>query len=274
MDVMLIIKAVGALAGTGLVLGFMLGFAAKTFHVEVDPRVEKITELLPGANCGACGHPGCEAAAMAVVAGGADAHVCTAGGHEVAGQIADILGITVGQGPEPQIAFVSCGGGRNSVSHRYEYVGPQDCDAAGLIAGGPLSCTYGCLGFGNCVDSCAFDALHLDEDGLPKVDIEKCTGCGLCVSACPRGIMKMVPANAPVMVACNSKDRGKVVRENCKTGCIACKRCERVCEPEAIKVVSELAVIDYEKCNGCMKCIEECPTNCIVKSGTRVEVLA
>lgn len=262
MDWSIILKAVLALGASGLILGVALAFAAKRFHVEVDPKVERIHEVLPGANCGACGHPGCFAAAEAMAEGKAAAHTCTAGGHGVAHQIATILGVTVSELPVPVKVVAACSGGRNKSALRYAYDNMNDCDSANLLAGGPLACDYGCLGYGNCVRSCAFDALKMD-DALPLRDTDKCTGCGACIGACPKNIMMLVPASAPVYVACNSNAKGKVVRSICEFGCIACKKCERVCEPGAITVVDNLAVVDYGKCDGCLKCVSECPTGCI-----------
>lgn len=264
MDWNLVIYAVVAMGGLGALLGGILAVASVKFHVEVDPRVEKVREVLPGANCGACGIPGCEAAAEAIVEGKIPYDACIAGGNSVSEAVAEVLGIEAGEWAEPLVTVLRCQGGRGKVQLRYQYQGVADCHAAQLVAGGPLACAYGCLGFGDCVEACPFDAMRMAEDGLPQIDLDKCTRCGICINICPRDILAFLPESAEVAVLCVSKDKAKVVREACKIGCIACKACEKVCEPEAITVVDNLAVIDYTKCTSCGKCVEKCPTKCLV----------
>lgn len=264
MDWNLVIYAVAAMGGLGLVMGGLLAIASIKFHVDVDPRVEKVRAVLPGANCGACGIPGCDAAAEAIVEGKVPFDACVAGGHSVAEAVAAVLGLEAGERAEPVVTLLRCQGGKGNVEPRYQYQGLEDCHAANLIAGGPLACTYGCLGFGDCVRSCPFDAMEMGENGLPQIDLDKCTRCGICITTCPRDIIAFLPESAEVVNLCVSKDKGSVTRKGCKVGCIACKACEKVCEPEAIVVVDNLAVIDYSKCNSCGKCIEKCPPKCLV----------
>lgn len=264
-DLTLVKYAVMVMGATGLALGVLLGIASKVFHVEADPRVEKITELLPGANCGACGFPGCEGAAEAIVKGEAPVTVCVAGGHEIVEHIAEVLGIEILEKAVPLKAFVHCGGGKGKVALRYIYDGEADCQMAMQIGGGCLLCQYGCLGHGTCVKGCPFGAVEMDEDHLPKIDWEKCRGCGICIEACPRKIISLVPETSQVHVACASLDKGKAVKDICEVGCIACKACEKICEFEAIKVENNIAVIDYAKCTNCGKCVEKCPSKCIVQ---------
>ncbi|MDO8886134.1 RnfABCDGE type electron transport complex subunit B [Candidatus Oleimmundimicrobium sp.] len=263
MDTSIIIKAALVLGGAGLVLGAILAIASQIFHVEVDPKIEHIREVLPGANCGACGYPGCDGLAEAIAKGEASPLACVAGGAEVANQIATVLGIEVKEEKISKKAIVRCGGGKNEVVHRYIYDGKLDCQMAQQIANGPSLCVYGCLGFGSCMAACSFGAITMGENGLPYINWEKCRGCGACVEACPRKIIALVPENQEVHVFCRSHDKGKIVRSICKKGCIGCKACEKVCESDAVHVVDNLAVIDYEKCINCQKCVEKCPTGCI-----------
>lgn len=264
MDVSLVINAVIAMAGLALVLGSLLAVASIKFAVQVDEKVKYIWDILPGANCGACGFPSCEAAAEAIAKGEIPVNSCVAGGHEIAEKIAEVMGEEVTTGEETKIACAQCGGGKGKVNMRYQYEGIDSCHAAQIVVGGPLLCSYGCLGFGDCAEACPFDALEIGRDHLPQVDEGKCTACGICVNICPRGIMTLIPSRAEVVVKCNSKDKGKVVKAACKVGCIACKACEKACEPEAIKVVDNLAIIDYSKCENRKACVEKCPTKCIV----------
>lgn len=273
MDISLVIKAVLAMAAFGILQGLLLGIAAKKFAVEVDPKVAEVEKVLPGTNCGACGFLGCEATAEAIIKGEAPIDACVAGGHEVAEKVAEIMGKEVVGKVEPQVAIANCGGGKDKVQMRYDYEGIDSCLAAQIVVGGPLGCSYGCLGFGDCAKACPFDALSMKKDHLPKVNEKKCTACGICVTTCPRGIMSLIPQSAPIAVLCNSKDKGKIVREACKVGCIACKICEKECpeEPKAIVAKDNLAVVDYAKCTGCLKCVEKCPTKCIINLKTKVE---
>jgi len=262
-----VIYAVLTMGGVALVLGGILGAASIKFHVEVDPKVAHIIKVLPGSNCGACGLPGCEGAAEEIVAGGSSYDACVAGGHEVAKQIAEILGIEAGEGGIPKVAQVGCGGGRGKVQMRFVYEGIHHCSAANQLVGGPLACSYGCLGFGDCVDACPFDAMEMGEDKLPKVDRDKCTACGICVTNCPRQIMQLIPVDREYALTCSSRDKGKVVRKVCEVGCIACKMCEKQCpeDPSAIIVEDNLASFNYETCTSCGTCFEKCPTKCIAQ---------
>ncbi len=264
MEVMLVLKAVAALGGLGLVFGSLLEVTSRKFAVEVDPRVSLLLAVLPGANCGACGLPGCEAAAEAIASGKIPIDSCVAGGQETLEAVARVMGVEVTTLIEPFRAFIRCGGGRGKVSLRFLYDGVADCVIAEKTTHGDLACSYGCLGLGSCVKSCPFDALSIGENHLPVVNWAKCTGCGICVSICPRKIISLVPEKAQIGVACNSKDKGPVVRKICQVGCIACNACVKVCESGAITLVDNLAIIDYKKCTFCGKCIEKCPTKCIV----------
>ncbi|MHB1340475.1 MAG: RnfABCDGE type electron transport complex subunit B [Coriobacteriia bacterium] len=270
---MLILKAVGALAFIGSVSAVVLSTAARKFHVEVDPRIEAVASALPGANCGACGNPSCFAVAEAMVGGTLPSNACVAGGTAVAEVVARLLG----QEACEVVAVVSarhCGGGTRA-ERSYDYGGVRSCNSANKLAGGPLVCASGCIGFGDCVRACPFDALSLDERGLPRVDLAKCTGCGICVRECPRGqidLLEMVPDMAPVVVRCNAHTRAKERKAGCSVCCIACKKCEKECPADAIHVIDLLAVVDYDKCTGCGTCVEVCPQQCIDLYGRRAIV--
>lgn len=266
MDTTLILSATATLGGAGLVLGLGLSYASKKFHVDIDKRVEALLEVLPGTNCGACGYIGCEDAAMAIVSGRSGASTCVAGGHEVAEHVAAIMGIEKGEVADAKIAVLQCGGGRQKVKPRYEFSLFDDCAAAHIVSGGPLACSYGCLGYGTCVKACPFGAMYMGDDDLPKIIIEKCTGCGVCNQVCPRDLLPLIKLGAPLYVACKSLDKGKDVRSYCKVGCIACKICEKSCGEGGFTVINNLAVIDYDKYDECYNqmCIEKCPTKCIL----------
>ena len=268
MDLALLGKSILALGAMGALFGGLLAVAARQFHVEVDPRVEAVAAALPGANCGACGQPSCFAVAEAMVEGTTEPDACVAGGKACAEAVADILGKDIGDVKETVVAR-HCGGGVHATA-RYDYEGLRSCVSVSRLSGGPILCPAGCFGLGDCVVACPFDALAMGEHGLPVVDLEKCTGCESCVCACPRGragLLGMVHAEAPVVVRCNSHDKAKAKRSYCEVSCIACRKCEKECPEEAIKVVDFVAVVDYELCTGCGTCVEVCPQDCIESFG-------
>ncbi len=260
---MLIVYAIAALGLIGLLFGLMLAAAAKVFYVEIDPRVEAVSELVPGANCGACGFAGCMKFSEAVVNGEAEPGDCIPAGEETVAEIARVLGKEVSASGSP-IATLFCIGDSYKTADTYIYDGVEDCKVAGEMYGGFKACSYGCLGLGNCVRVCPFDAIEMGAHGLPVVDKVKCTGCGLCASACPRDLIKMLPAgDEGHLVLCASQDRGKTVSRACEVGCIACKACVKACPEEAIEMNDKLAVIDLEKCTDCGECVAKCPPGTI-----------
>lgn len=247
---------------TGLAIGLLLALAAKKFKIDEDPRVEAIMSALPGANCGACGYPGCAGYAASVVGGEAPVTGCVVGGNAVAEKIAEIMGVSASS-VTPSIAVVYCQGDNEQAVKAAEYSGITDCLALNLL-GGDKECVYGCLGLGSCVAACPFDAIYMNEKGLPVVVAEKCTGCGLCAKACPRGVIGIVPVDKEVHVRCRSYDKGSVVSKYCKVGCIACTLCVKACPQNAITMdQGTLAKIDYSICDNCGICSTKCPVKTI-----------
>jgi Na+-translocating ferredoxin:NAD+ oxidoreductase RNF subunit RnfB len=259
----LIVVATAAMGAVGGILATGLAVASVVFKTESDPRVEELLEVLPGANCGACGYPGCQGLAAALAKGSAPAGACVVGGAPVAQKVAAILGGEIGELPERRVARLLCQGDRTQAMDRAAYVGVLDCRAAGLVQGGPKGCQYGCLGFGNCVAACTFGAMRLGAGGLPEVDEEKCTACGRCVAACPRGLMTLLPQAVSTFVACASKARGPEVRPVCETGCIACGISVKNCPQQCITLEQNLARIDPARCTDCGVCVAKCPTKAI-----------
>jgi len=250
--------------GIGALFGVGLAFAAKKFSVKRDPRIEQVRGVLAGAHCGACGYAGCEQYAEAVVTKpDVPPNLCTPGGEKTAKLVAMITGKEAAD-VKPKVARVLCQGSWSRSVKRFKYEGVQDCRAVVLASGGDKACTYGCLGYGTCANVCPFGAIHMSEDNLPVIDEQKCTGCGKCEAACPKNVIKVIPVDKAVVIACNSKDRGPDTRKNCQIGCIGCGMCVKVCPFEAISLVDNLSRIDFEKCKVCGLCVMKCPTNAIV----------
>ncbi|HHX26689.1 MAG TPA: RnfABCDGE type electron transport complex subunit B [Firmicutes bacterium] len=261
---MAVVEAILVLGLSGAVFGAILALASQKFHVEQDPRQDEIVQLLPGANCGACGFPGCSGLAASIVAGDARVNACPVSGSETASRIAAIMGVEPVTETEKKVARVLCQGTDERCAPRYVYDGLRQCKAQNMVAGGAKSCVYGCLGLGSCVDACKFDAIHMGPSGLPTVNEARCTSCGMCVDACPRGIIQLMPMSQQVTVFCRSKARGAEVRKTCKIGCIGCGICAKACPKGAITLQDNLAVINLEECDACGICVEKCPTKCIV----------
>ena len=252
------------LAGLGTVFGASLAIAAKRFAVEVDPRVEKVLDVLAHAHCGACGYAGCEQYAEAVVKNADVApNLCTPAGAKGAESVALITGKKADI-KEPIFARIMCQGATSRSRKKFKYEGVMDCRAAVLAGGGDKSCAYGCLGYGTCTRVCPFDALHMGNDGLPIVDITKCTGCRKCEQACPKKVIEVLPASKMVLVTCHSKDKGGDTRKHCDLGCIACGACVKVCPFDAPSVKNNFSIIDINKCKVCGLCVPKCPTRAIV----------
>ncbi|MCS7151919.1 MAG: RnfABCDGE type electron transport complex subunit B [Endomicrobia bacterium] len=249
----------------GTVSGFialLLSFAAKKFRVEVDPRKEAILEILPGANCAACGYTGCEQYAEALIDGNVDINLCKPGGQEVVVKIAEILKKEVAT-VERKVAVVLCNGGVHA-KDEFIYDGIKRCDIAFKFYDGRKVCKYGCIGYGDCAKVCPFDAIRINKYGIAEVDRLKCTGCGLCVNTCPKGLIKLVPCKYQVHILCNSKDKGVIVRQICTVGCIGCGLCVKSCPVNDIVLNENLAIMKYNKCNNCGVCMVKCPTKTII----------
>ena len=256
-----ILRAVILLGAMGLIFGLILDFASKKFAVEVDPREEEILGVLPGANCGGCGFPGCGGCAAAIVKGEAPINACPVGGPAVAAKVGAIMGVEAESGGR-KVAHVICNGTCDKAKDKYVYDGVQDCRAASVLNGGAKACAQGCLGLGTCVSVCKFDAIHV-VDGVAVVDEEKCVNCGKCREVCPKGLIIEKPVSQKVIVNCNNTQKGKVVKDNCTAGCIGCGMCERICKFDAIHLVNNVAKIDPDKCKGCKMCATKCPTHAI-----------
>ncbi|MFZ5986832.1 MAG: RnfABCDGE type electron transport complex subunit B [Bacillota bacterium] len=257
-DLLLSTSIVG---GLGLVFGLGLSIASKKFEVKVDERIAKVREVLPGANCGACGQTGCDSFAECLVEGKSSISGCPVGGEELVNKLGEILGVKA-ESTVARTARVMCAGTYQSCKLKFNYSGIEDCTAAANLFGGPSTCTYGCVGLGNCVRACPFDAIVI-IDGLARVIESKCKSCEKCVASCPKKIIEMVPRCNEYTVSCTSMDKGAVVRKNCSVGCIGCGKCSKVCPVEAITVKGTLAKINPEICNNCGECMKVCPTNSI-----------
>ena len=259
-----ILLAIVIVTVIGLIGAVVLVVAAKFLSVPQDPRIDQVAACLPGANCGACGYAGCADYARAIVEQGAPVNKCVPGGAKAADDCAAVMGVEAGATAVVK-AVVGCQGKPGVCKPSFTYEGVSSCAAAAALHGGPKACTFGCLGLGDCVKVCKFDALHI-VDGVAVVDPEKCTGCGACTKVCPHNVIHIQgiqPKKHP-RVLCNNNEKGAAVMKECATGCIGCMKCQKTCEQEAIKVENFLAHIDYSKCTGCGACVEACPKKVIV----------
>jgi electron transport complex protein RnfB len=248
--------------GLALIFGLILGLSARKFAIEPDPDVERIISVLPGANCGGCGFPSCGMFAQRVVNGDAAYNGCPAGGADTAAEIARQIGVDA-DAPSRKVAFIKCNGSNDNIRINYIYDGPKSCVAASQLAtGGNKSCSYSCIGLESCKHACPFGAIKMSR-GIAVVIREKCTACGKCVSICPKSLIEIVPDKSKVRVLCNSSDKGKTVRINCRAGCIACGICQKTCREGAVSLENNIAKIDYEKCTLCGECVTKCPTKTI-----------
>jgi Na+-translocating ferredoxin:NAD+ oxidoreductase RNF subunit RnfB len=264
-----ILTAVAVLCVIGAVSSAILYIISQRFKTIEDPRIEQVQEALPAANCGGCGFPGCNGFASAIVKSDTmDGFYCPVGGQTTMDNIARILGRTADVSTK-KIAVVRCNG---SCEHRPRtniYDGAPNCAIAATLYGGDTGCSFGCLGLGDCVDSCLFDAIHINpETMLPEVVEDKCTACGACVKACPKNLIelrKQGPKSRRIYVSCMNKDKGGVARKSCEVACIGCSKCQQVCPFDAITIENNLAYIDDDKCRLCRKCVPVCPTNSILE---------
>lgn len=270
MDVttVVVILSGATMLGLAAVMGVVLGWANKTFHVEVDPKVQAVSNALPQANCGGCGFVGCSEFAEAVVEGRAPVDGCPPGGPSTASAVADIMGVEV-DAKYPYKAVLHCAASERQRLGKMPYIGEQTCKAANMISG-IQGCTYGCLGFGDCVDVCNYSALEMHE-GLPKVIYDNCVGCRACEKECPRNLYTMVPFKAERMlvVACSNQDTGKDVKAVCEVGCTGCKSCERA--SELFHMEDNVPIIDYDSylpsAESLPTAIDKCPMESLIYVG-------
>jgi len=256
-----ILLAAVCLSVIGLVLGAALGLASKAFYIKEDERIALITELLPGANCGGCGFAGCSNYADAIVNDNEPINLCQGCKGENLASISEIVGGEIGD-IERKVAYIRCSGQNSIANKKYEYTGMSDCVAASRLLDGFMQCKYGCLGFGTCAAVCPYNAIYIN-DGVAVVDAKTCVGCGKCVAVCPKHVIDIIPADTKIYVQCSSRDKGAVTQKSCTSGCLGCKLCEKACEVHAIKVIDNVAVIDFGLCTGCGKCEEKCPKKII-----------
>ena len=261
-----IIYTIISLCAIGIASAVILYFVAQKFKVEEDPRIDTVESILPGANCGGCGKPGCRGFAEATVkATSLDGLFCPVGGAETMTKVAAALGMEVTV-QTPQIAVVRCNGTCDHRQRTSQYDGYKSCAIEHSLYRGETDCTFGRLGCGDCVTACPFDAIHMDENGLPVVSEEKCVACGACVKACPRNIIELRNKGVKgrrVFVCCVNKDKGNIARKACTAACIGCGKCVKECPFEAITLENNLAYIDFRKCRLCRKCVSVCPTHAI-----------
>jgi len=262
-----LIYVIVTLSVIGVIAAIILYFIAEKFKVIEDPRIDQIAELLPAANCGGCGYAGCRNFAETIVKNESlDNVFCPVGGNDLLKLIGPVIG-KVAEEKDPMIAVLRCNGSLANAPAKLKYDGLQSCAFMHQLYSGDNGCPYGCLGCGDCVAACRFDAIHLDPiTKLPVVDEEKCVACGACAKSCPRNIIEMRnkgKGGKRVFVSCMNKEKGALAKKNCAVACIGCGKCAKVCPFEAITITNDLAYIDFEKCKLCKKCVPECPTNAI-----------
>lgn len=257
------ITAVAILGGVGLTFGALIALANRKLRVYEDPRIDGVTELLPGANCGACGYPGCRAFAEAAVTGAIEPAKCTVMSPDMRLDVAAYLGVDAGEA-ERRVARLLCAGGRTVAPRKAAYTGIDSCAAAVSVGGGGKGCAWGCVGHGDCAVSCTFDAITMGADELPVVDIDKCTACSDCVDACPLGLFTIMPVDHHLIVQCRSLLSGDAATSVCSVACDACGRCVKDAAPGLISMQRGLAVIDYDRiASEDIAAIARCPTGAI-----------
>ena len=258
-----ILLAVIIVSAIGLIAGLGLAIASIVMAVPVDKKAEAIRECLPGANCGACGFSGCDGYAAALSKGiTTNTALCAPGGSEASAEIAKVTGLSAGT-VVPSVATVMCQGFCEKANTKMQYNGVESCKMAKQLFGGPKECVYGCIGLGDCVNACPYEAIHIC-DGVARVNPAMCKACKMCVKTCPNSLIRLIPLHTPkAAVFCVNHDKGAVTRKECSSGCIGCMKCTKVCEFGAVEVKDFCAKVDFTKCTGCGKCTEQCPVKCI-----------
>lgn len=256
-----ILIAVIIVSSIGLICGLGLAIASIIMAVPVDEKAKDIEEILPGANCGACGYSGCAGYAKALSEGTAEPNLCAPGGEKVARAISQYLGVATSE-VLPKTAFVHCQGSLDNISNTMIYQGIDSCAAANKFYGGEFSCSYACLAFGDCYNVCEYNAINICN-GLANINSANCKACGKCIEACPKGLISMIEKKPQAIVKCSNCDKGAIANKVCKVSCIGCGKCKKACEYGAITIENYLASIDPQKCTACGKCIEVCPKGCI-----------
>ncbi len=258
------------LSAIGVVAAIILYIVSKKFYVYENPLIADVDEILPAANCGGCGSPGCKAFAEKLVATDDISELfCPVGGNEVMKQVSEIIGKEVAE-KDPTVAVLLCQGGCDVRPKTTIYQGPKTCAISAMVYSGETDCQWGCLGDGDCVAVCDFDAMYMDEKTeLPVIITDKCTSCEACVKACPRDILEMRPKNKrdlKIYVACLNEDKGGIAKKACSVACIGCSKCEDICPKDAITMTDTLAYIDPIACTLCRKCVPVCPTDSIIET--------
>lgn len=260
----MILTAIAILGGVGLVFAILIALANLKLKVWEDPRIDVVTGMLPGANCGACGMPGCRAFAEKLVAGEKQPAGCNVASGDERAAIAGFLGVDAGTAVKT-VARLHCAGGAHVAAQQAEYRGYASCTAAAAVAGGGKGCAWGCLGLADCVRACTFGAMAMNADGLPVVDIEKCTACGDCVVACPKDLLQIHPVDHRLLVQCRNLVAGDEVLAACKVGCTACGKCVMDAAPGLISIASGVATIDYAQNDlSAPAAVQRCPTGAIL----------
>ncbi|MEG1641289.1 MAG: RnfABCDGE type electron transport complex subunit B, partial [Ruthenibacterium sp.] len=257
--------------GLGLLCAVILVIASKVMAVKEDELFAPLRACLPGANCGACGYPGCDGYAKALASGAeTKSNLCVPGADATAAEVAGVLGVEALDVIE-MVAVVHCSGDCEHTKEKMDYKGDRSCKSMKLYFGGVGACSFACMGGGDCAAVCPEGAITM-EKGIAKINRDICGGCGMCAKTCPAGVITIVPTTAPLVVACHSTAKGAITRKACTAGCIGCGKCQKSCPSEAIQVVNNLAVVDYAKCTGCGTCATDCPTKCLHLVNGSIEI--